>query len=223
MEDVNKTYLPAAGVDWALPLYDPLLKLLGGDKARQVLLDQTAAQLMRCVLDIGCGTGTLAVLIKQRYPDVDFVGLDPDPKALGRAARKARGVPVSIRFDRGSSDALPYPDASFDRVFSSFMLHHLRPDQRGRTLREVFRVLASGGSFHLLDFERAEGSALLARVVQSSHHLEHNSEQRIIALLREAGFRSANKIMTGKMLFGLLRMGYYRASVTAQESRLPAG
>ena len=63
MEDVSKSYLPAAGHDWALPLYDPLVKVLGGDKARKLLLDQAAGQSIRRILDIGGGTGTLVGML----------------------------------------------------------------------------------------------------------------------------------------------------------------
>ena len=66
----GKTYLPAAGHDWLLPSYDPFVKLLGGDTARRVLLDQATVRPGHRVLDIGRGTGTLAILIKRRHPDL---------------------------------------------------------------------------------------------------------------------------------------------------------
>ena len=214
MEDINKAYLPAAGHDWALPLYDPLVKVLGGDKARKLLLDQGAGQTARRVLEVGCGTGTLVMMIKHLYPGAEVVGLDPDPKALSRAQRQAQQEGLSIKFDQGYSKALPYPAASFDRVFSSFMFHHLPVDQRERTLREARRVLTPGGSLHLLDFERPERpSGRLSRWLQAHSHLDNNSEQRILALLREVGFASSTKLATGAMLFGLLRIGYYQAVV----------
>ena len=87
--DSRKTYLPAAGHDWLLPLYDSFVKLLGGEAARKTLLDQATMQPSFRLLDIGCGTGTLAILIKRLHPGVDVVGLDPDPKALARAKRKS--------------------------------------------------------------------------------------------------------------------------------------
>ena len=68
--DSRKTYLPAAGRDWLLPLYDPLVKLFGGDTARKILLDQAKVRSGHRVLDIGCGTETFAKLIKGLHPGV---------------------------------------------------------------------------------------------------------------------------------------------------------
>ena len=216
MEHATRTYLPAAGHDWALPLYDPLVKLLGGDMARRTLLAQAALRPDHRVLDVGCGTGTLAVLIKRLHPGVEVTGLDPDPKALARAARKAQHAGVPVRFEQGSADALPYAGASFDRVFSSYMFHHLRADQREAALREIRRVLKPGACLHLLDFERQDAPAgWLARHINFNHHFECNSEEHIVALLRQAGFASPRRVQRGAMLFGLLPMGYYEASAPA--------
>jgi ubiquinone/menaquinone biosynthesis C-methylase UbiE len=214
MDNVQRTYLPAAGRDWALPLYDPLVKLLGADKVRRTLLDQAALQPGHRALDVGCGTGTLAVLIKQLYPAVEVVGLDPDPKALARAMRKAAKARVSVGFDQGFSDQLPYPPESFDRVFSSFMFHHLPVDVREKTLREVRRVLAPGGSLHFVDFEGSQSQGLLARHF-ASHHLKENSESRLLGLMRQAGFTGPMRIRGGTILLGILHFGYYEATVPA--------
>jgi ubiquinone/menaquinone biosynthesis C-methylase UbiE len=211
MSESTRTYLPAAGFDWSLPLYDPIVKLLGGDKARMVLLDHAALQSGYRVLDIGCGTGTLATLIKRVHPDVEVVGIDPDPKALARARRKAAKAAGSIQFDQGFGDDLPYAEASFDRVFSSFMFHHLPPDEKGKTLRAVRRVLKPGGGFHMLDFEGPDcGSpGVLAHLLHSSKRLKENSESRILSLMRESGFADPRKVGRRRMLFGYI--AYFRA------------
>jgi ubiquinone/menaquinone biosynthesis C-methylase UbiE len=215
----SRTYIPAAGHDWSLPLYDPIVKLLGGDAARRVLLDQAAIRPSQRVLDIGCGTGTLLVLIKRLHPDVDVVGLDPDPKALARGRRKAERASVAIQFDQGFSDELPYPDASVDRVFSSFMFHHLRGDEKEGMLREVRRVLRPGGFLSLLDFGGPESGAdgFLARLLHSSHHLRDNSEGRILALMSQAEFAGPKKVSQGALLFGRVRINYYQGSVPTSE------
>jgi ubiquinone/menaquinone biosynthesis C-methylase UbiE len=207
----SRTYLPAAGHDWLLPLYDPFVKLLGGDRARKTLLEQAALRPGHRVLDIGCGTGSLVVLIKHLHPDVDIIGLDPDPKALARARRKAEKAGVSIQFDQGFSDELPYQEATFDRVFSSFMFHHLEKDEKAKTLREIRRVLKGGGSFHMVDFggPDSDGKGTLAHWIHSRHRLKDNSDERILILMKEAELGDPQLASRGRLF--LMRIAYYRA------------
>jgi Methylase involved in ubiquinone/menaquinone biosynthesis len=218
MGEPRRTYIPAAGHDWFLPLYDPFMKLLGADRARRVLLDQAAVRPSHRVLDIGCGTGSLVILIKHLHPDVDVVGLDPDPKALARARRKAERAAVSIQFDEGFSDELPYPEGAFDRVFSSFMFHHLRPDEKEKTLREVRRVLKPGGFLHMLDFGGPESSpdSFLARLLHFSHRLKDNFGGRILTFMSQAGLADVKEVSHRATLFGPI--AYYQASVPTSEA-----
>jgi len=212
MVETGRHYLPAAGHDWWLPLYDPLVRLLGADSARATLLDQAAVRPSHRVLDIGCGTGSLAVLIKRRYPDVEVVGLDPDARALARARRKGERAALSIRLDQGFSDELPYPEGAFDRVFSSFMLHHLETAEKESTLREVRRVLKPGARFHLLDFATPDSNSAgrLSHWVHSSHRLKDNSDERMVSLMRQAGLSDPKRIADRTLLVG--HIAYYQAS-----------
>jgi ubiquinone/menaquinone biosynthesis C-methylase UbiE len=211
MSDLERTFIPAAGRDWLLPFYDPFQWLLGGDAARRELVAQAALQPGHRVLDIGCGTGSLVVLVKRLHPEAEAVGLDPDPKALARARRKAERAGIAARFDQGFSDALPYPDASLDRVFSSFMLHHLDAGVKRKTLAETRRVLRPGGSLHLLDFggSQARPDGLLARLLHAADDLRDNFEGRIPALMGEAGFGEAAEAWHRTTLLG--RITSYRA------------
>ena len=212
MTDTQRNYLPAAGKDWALPFYDPFVKLFGGDSAKEALLDHAALTPGFRVLDIGCGTGTLAVLIRRLHPGVSVVGLDPDPKALARARRKADGEHLDVQFDRGFSDQLPYAQASFDRVFSSLMYHHLPHDEKESTLREVRRVLRPGGSFHMMDFAGPhDHHSLFTHLFHVGERFSDNNESAILALLRNSGFSSAEEIAARRLIFGPI--AYYRASV----------
>lgn len=207
----ERHYLPAAGHDWFLPLYDPLTRLLGVDTARAALVDQAEIQAHHRVLDIGCGTGALALLVARRVPGARISGFDPDPRALARARRKAARQGAPIRFDQGFADALPYPDASFDRVVSSMMLHHLEPESKPTALAEIHRVLAPGGRLELLDFASAAdaGHGRLGRLFHSHHRLADNAEPRVLALIRDAGFAAVRTVERRRMLFG--RVAFYRA------------
>lgn len=211
---VPRGYLPAAGHDWALPLYDLMVTLLGGNPTRALLIDQASIRPRQRVLEIGCGTGSLTIRVKQRHPDTDVIGLDPDPKALARARRKAHRARATLRFDIGFGGSLPYADASFDRVLSSFMYHHLPEEEKPGMLGEARRVLRPGGSFHMLDFGGPDTvlHGLLSRRLHSNQHFRSNRVDQILASMACAGFANAQRVSTGTMLFGQLGVNYFRGA-----------
>jgi ubiquinone/menaquinone biosynthesis C-methylase UbiE len=214
MAETGRTYLPAAGYHWSLALYDPLVKLLGGDAARAMLLEQAAVRAAHRVLDIGCGTGSLLVMIKRKYPEAEVVGLDPDPRALARARRKGQRSRIRFQLDQGFADELPYPDESFDRVLSSFMFHHLENSLKVKSLREARRVLKPGGRFHLMDFAKADSvsAGRIARWIHSSPRLNDNSEARLVSLMREAGLSDPKRIGSRSSHAG--ELAYYQATAS---------
>ena len=204
----ERRYLPAAGRDAFLPLYDPFVRLFGFAKAVEPLITQAALEPQHAVLDVGCGTGTLAVTIKRRYPTVRVTGLDPDPKALALAGRKAARAGVAIELDEGFAGAMRYPNASFDRVFSSMMFHHLPKDEKRRMLAESRRVLTPGGRLELLDFAGAARS-LLAHMLHGRQPLPPPQEDPLVQRMREAGFADARRLGDRDTFFG--RIAYYEA------------
>ena len=205
----ERAYLPAAGRDAFLPLYDPLTRLLGGEKILRSLLDQAALQPNHVVLDIGCGTGTLAVLVKRLHPTVEVTGLDPDPKALARATAKAARAGVALRFDRGFADALKYEDGTFDRVFSSMMFHHIPRDDRSGVLAEIRRVLKPGGSLEFLDIASSGGHGFLARLLHGRPPQPPPAEDRLLRRLQDAGLTDARKVRDLHTIIGGL--AFYQA------------
>jgi ubiquinone/menaquinone biosynthesis C-methylase UbiE len=162
------------------------------------------------VLDVGCGTGSLLVALKRAAPGLDVTGLDPDPLALSRARRKLARARLEARLDQGFADRLPYPDAAFERVFSSFMFHHLEREVKEGMLRDVRRVLAPRGGFHLADFGgESHAHGLLARFVHSHDELQDNFGGAIPALMRAAGFDEVREVSSRRTLFG--RVTHYEA------------
>jgi ubiquinone/menaquinone biosynthesis C-methylase UbiE len=210
----SRSYVPAAGKHWRLPFYDLLAKLLGADAARRLLVKQAACRAGDRVLEIGCGTGSLLLAVKKAQPGAEVVGLDPDPAALAIARRKAVRAGVAVQLDQGFADALPYPDASFDRVLSSFMYHHLSREVKAKTLREVRRVLKPGGRFHMADF--APGGSgrrgFLGHLIHADRHLKDNAEDRVLAALCEAGLADARLLARVPSRIGAT--AYYQATTT---------
>jgi ubiquinone/menaquinone biosynthesis C-methylase UbiE len=197
----HRHYLPAAGHDFFLPLYDLVAKILGVDRARRALLDNASVPAGSKLLDLGCGTGSFSLLLKRNFPGAEVTGLDPDPKALARAQKKAKRARQIIRFDQGFADALPYAARSFDAAFSSFMFHHLEAANREQSLREACRVLKPGGIFHLLDLEVSDSSHGFC-LFHSRELLRDNTEERILALLGSAGFADSRKVSAVSLISG---------------------
>ncbi|WP_135451344.1 methyltransferase domain-containing protein [Mycobacterium sp. DL99] len=143
-------YLPAAGHDAFLPGYDLLTRVLGMNPAYRHLVAQAGLSDGQRVIEIGCGTGNLTVRAKKACPGADIVGTDPDPRALRRAERKAKGM-TGIGFTRAYAQELPFDDGEFDRALSSMMLHHLDEATKIAAARELFRVLRPGGRLDVVD------------------------------------------------------------------------
>ena len=221
MTEIRQKYIPAAGHDLFLPLYDPLTRLLGFARMRRGLMARAALKPGERVLDVGCGTGTLLVELGRAHPEVDAMGLDPDPRALARAERKLRRAGVRARLKRGSADALGFDAGRFDCVFSSFMFHHLDPPVQRAMLAEVHRVLSPGGRLELMDFagEHGRGHGRLGRF-----RLTHSGlvEEAVLASLREAGFEDVRVVARASSWFGPL--AHYRGVTpgAALSSRPPS-
>ena len=194
-KEQTSDFIPALGKDFLTPLYDPLLWLMGEKKFKTDLVNQSQVFDGSRVLDVGCGTGTLAIMTKERHPDTEVVGIDADPKILGIARAKAAKRGIKLTFDQSMADQLPYADNSFDRVLSSLFLHHLSTENKGRTLREVFRVLCSGGRFDAVDFGPPGTfySRLVARFTVNNEEVAANLHGLLPGMFREAGFQSVEE------------------------------
>ena len=182
-------YIPAFGKDALLPFYDLLTRFLGMGRSYDTLVAQAELADGLRVLEIGCGTGNVTVRVKRDEPGADVVGADPDPLALARAQRKARGL-TGIRFERAYAQELPFADEEFDRVLSSMMLHHLDDDVKAGAAAEIHRVLRPGGTLHIVDVggPMTAHDGFAARRMLRSPHISGSLGDAIPRLLRSVGF-----------------------------------
>ncbi len=158
MTDRDRGSTPATAgkvLHWAFG-YDLLVSLLmlGGERAyREKLLDLARLASGETVLDVGCGTGTLAIAAKRRIgPAGNVHAIDASPEMIARARKKARKAAVEVVFDTAVAEALPFAPATFDVVLSTVMLHHLPAEACRQCMREIRRVLRPGGRLLAVDF-----------------------------------------------------------------------
>lgn len=153
MSESKNEYIPALSFRVLTPFYDFVQKYIVRDiRYKSLLIQQAQLEAGQRVLDLGCGTGTLAIMAKQSQPQAEVFGLDADPDMLKMAYTKKDQAKLNVTFDVGFTNNLPYPDESLDRVLSSIMIHHLKTPEKEKTAREVYRVLKPGGQLHIIDF-----------------------------------------------------------------------
>ena len=168
--------------------YDFLLWLLtlGRERTfRERALSLAGLSAGESVLDIGCGTGTLAIAAKRRVGKKGHVcGIDAAPEMIGRAGKKAKKAGLEVDFKKALVESLPFPDGQFDVVLSTLMLHHLPGKLRNRCAAEVRRVLRPGGRFLAIDFGTAPGTK---GIVAHFHRHGHINLEEMVRIFREAG------------------------------------
>jgi len=146
---IEKGYLnPGAAVS-----YDPVTQYVlppNETLVRQGLLDRIRVKPRR-ILDLGCGTGSTTLMLKQAFTQAQVIGLDLSPYMLVRAEDKANKAGLDIQWRHGNAEHTGFPDASFDLVTASLLFHETPPAVTQAILLECFRLLTVGGEVLILD------------------------------------------------------------------------
>ena len=221
----NALYIPPLRYRWLTRLYDPVVRWTTRENTfKQALLAQLASGQPRRVLDLGCGTGTLAIAISDAMPDTAIAGLDADDDALSIAADKGRRASATIDLRQGFSDALPFDDGCFDCVASSLFFHHLTREAKIATLREVRRVLAPDGVLHVADWGKPSNVLmraffLLVQLLDGFETTRDSVTGMLPELMRTAGFREVVETAAYATPLGTIRL-YRATSAPSRNSNL---
>jgi ubiquinone/menaquinone biosynthesis C-methylase UbiE len=158
------SFIPALRFNWLTDLYDPIVALTCREKKFKSLLEkQSAIKANHQVLDIGSGTGTLAIQIKKGCPSALVTGIDADKKIISIANKKADAENLNLRFIEGMAFNMPFDSNQIDRCVSSLFFHHLTAENKERTFCEAYRVLKQGGEIHIADW--GEPTSILMRTL----------------------------------------------------------
>ena len=212
---VKDSLVPALGFHWLTPYYDAVVRLTTREETfKRALIQQADVGPNARILDLGCGTGTLSVWIKQRHPDALVTAVDGDPAVLEIARRKAATNGVAISFDRAYSTALPYRERCFDKVMSTLFFHHLAMSEKEMTLAEIYRVLSPGGQLHVADWGQASGPLMRflffgIQILDGYRNTQDNVSGKLLEAISMAGFVNVTERRTFSTIFGTISL--YRA------------
>ena len=192
----NRSYVPALGDNRLSPLYDTTMSLLTCERTWQrAFVKQIDPKPRDVILDVGCGAGTLAILLKQACPAASIYGSDPDPDILTRAENKARDKDLLIHFSHGYAQETAQVATSIrpNKIVTSLVLHQVRMASKRSTLLSAFAALRSGGELHIADYG-LQYSPLMrmayrhAQTMEGYDATQPNADGVLPDLMLEAGF-----------------------------------
>ncbi len=205
--------IPALRFDALTRFFDPVVRVTTRERRfKQLLVDQVNLQPGHRVVDVGCGTGTLAMQLKHACPEAHVIGLDADPKVLELA--RAKIGTLNIEIQQGLAWEIPVEDQRVDRIVSSLVFHHLDRDAKLRTLHAMHRALGPDGELHIADWGQAHGLGMrlafvTVQLLDGFGTTADSVAGRLPALIAEAGFRDV--LETQRLRTPLGTISLYRA------------
>ena len=203
-------------------LYDLAIRLFTREKCwRRIVLRTLAPQPGERILDVGCGTGTLAIAIKSIEPMAKITGIDPDPETLVRAIAKEPRSAAPIFWTKGfARDAAAGRRGAFDAVTCTLVLHQVPLEEKRAGLGAMFDALAPGGRLILADYGEQRSSFMRMLFRQTVQRLDGttdtqpNADGVLPRLLQEAGFEEVTETAVVPTLTGLIAVFKARKPMT---------
>jgi ubiquinone/menaquinone biosynthesis C-methylase UbiE len=190
----DRAYVPALGDRRLSPFYDATVSLMTCERTwRRAFIKQIAPAPRDVILDVGCGTGTLAVMLAQACPSASIHAVDPDPDILSRAELKARSAGVLVHFAKGYAQDTAATAVRPNKIVSSLVLHQVPLTGKRAAILSTFAALRSGGELHIADYgeQKSPLMRLAFRQVQALDGFDNtqpNADGILPTLMLEAGY-----------------------------------
>ncbi len=201
-------FIPALRFKWLTPLYDFFLNLtMPEKKIKQALIASANISAGAKVLDFGCGTATLTIMVKEIYPGAKVTGIDVDREILGKAIQKVKEKKSDIFLLDYDGLQLPFQDKAFDRIISCLVFHHLDTATKQKVLAELFRVLNKNRQLCIADFGRSKSwvQRTLFNIIRGLDGFKStaaNAKGLLPELISDAGFENITITNRVKTIFG---------------------
>lgn len=208
----TQNYVPALRYKWLTRWYDSVMaKVFPEVRVRRALIDSANIQKGHRVLEFGVGTASLSILLKQIHRLPEVIGVDVDPEVLRIARQKIEKSGVLMEVEQYDGSVLPFSDHSFDRVVTCLVLHHLNPQQKRQSLREIRRVLKPGGSLHVADWGKPSNWRMrlafyMVQVLDGFKTTTENVRGLLPQIFQETGFLMVNESAKVDTVFGTMRI-----------------
>ncbi|MEM6840179.1 MAG: methyltransferase domain-containing protein [Cyanobacteria bacterium P01_C01_bin.120] len=197
--------------------YDPITQYVlppGETWVRESLVNAIQGSPRR-ILDLGCGTGTTTLMLKQRFPQAEVMGIDLSPQMLVMATHKAREAQLEIDFCHGDAIATGLEERSFDVVCATLLLHETPPAVSKAILRESFRLLTPNGQVWLLDGNQQTLRAVdWLNTIFEEPFIRDYGQGNLDAWLGYAGFEAVRT----ETIFWLHQLSHARKPIAAAEA-----
>jgi len=210
-------FTPALGYRWLTPFYDIALSFMTREKQwRHRLLRQVQPGPTSCIFDVGCGTGSFAILCKKSQPAARVIGIDPDAEVLTLARKKASDAQADVEFIEGFLSQellsnLPLPT----HIVSSLVFHQVPIEEKRRLLEVMHKALGSRGVLHVADYGQQRTLAMRAafrstvQLLDGLKDTQPNADGALPIIMKEVGFSRVEELDVVPTITGSISL--YRA------------
>lgn len=205
-------YKRAIRWNWLTKYYDILIAIFMREKKfRTSLVNQFINKMPDRILDVGCGTATLTIQLKQKYTKSKVTGIDGDKTILAIAKQKIENVKEDIDLVQALAYSLPFEGNTFDAVTSSLMFHHLADNDKIQTLKDIFRILKVNGEIHIADWGKASNFLMrglfhIVQIIDGYDTTTSNVQGKLPLMMEHVGFKEVKEVKKINTVLGTVSL-----------------